>query len=73
MQIIPLHPNDLIQLKKAHPCGGDLFRVLRVGSDVRVKCETCGRDMTLDRIKLEKSIRKTLTDAQADPNAKGTL
>lgn len=72
MQIIPLHPNDLVQLKKAHPCGGDLFRILRVGSEVRVKCETCGRDMTLDRIKLEKSIRKALTDAQNDLSAKGT-
>lgn len=61
MQIIPLHPNDRIQLKKNHPCGGSVFVILRVGSDVRIKCETCGRDMTLDRLKLEKSIKKTLT------------
>ena len=62
MQIIPLHPSDRIQLKKPHPCGGDCFVILRVGSEVRVKCETCGRDMTLDRVKLEKSIRKILTE-----------
>ena len=71
MQIIPLHPGDRIQLKKAHPCGGDVFRILRVGSEVRIKCETCGRDMTVERIKLEKAIRKTLSEIQTQPNAKG--
>lgn len=72
MQIIPLHPSDRVQLKKAHPCGGDVFRILRVGSEVRVKCETCGRDMTMDRIRLEKSIRKLLTDV-TDSIPKGTI
>ena len=66
MQIIPLHPNDRIQLKKPHPCGGNIFRVLRVGSEVRVICERCKRDMTIDRLKLEKAIKRTLTDIQTD-------
>ena len=57
MQIIPLHTGDRIQLKKQHPCGGNTFLILRVGSEVRIKCETCSRDMTLDRVKLEKAIR----------------
>ena len=64
MQIIPLRPFDRIQLKKAHPCGANVFVVLRVGSEVRIKCEGCGRDMTLDRLKLEKSIRRILTEPQ---------
>lgn len=72
MQIIPLHPNDRVQLKKAHPCGGDVFRILRVGSEVRVKCETCGRDMTMDRVKLEKSIRKALGNTP-DSTTKGPI
>lgn len=65
MPIIPLHPNDRIQLKKPHPCGNHMFLVLRVGSEVRIVCEGCKRDMTVDRLKLEKSIRKVLpSDAQ---------
>ena len=60
MQIIPLHLDDRLQLKKAHPCGGRIFRILRVGSVVRIVCETCGRDMTVDRIKLEKSVQRIL-------------
>ena len=69
MPIIPLHPNDRLRLKKPHPCGGSVFVVLRVGSEVRVKCENCGRDMTIDRMKLEKAIKRILTESESDINA----
>ena len=72
MQIIPLHAGDRVQLKKPHPCGNNLFRILRVGSEVRVICETCGRDMTLDRVKLEKAIKQILTDTTI-PQKEGGL
>ena len=57
MQIIKLNVGDILELKKQHPCGGNLFKVARVGSDVRIICQKCSHDMTLDRIKLEKSIK----------------
>jgi len=72
MQIIPLHVGDRLQMKKQHPCGGCIFAVLRVGSEVRIKCETCGRDMTIDRVKLEKSIRRNLTQAEESDTKKGS-
>jgi hypothetical protein len=49
---------DRLLLRKPHPCGRDTFRVLRVGSDVRIVCDGCGRDMTLPREKLEKMIKR---------------
>ena len=58
--ILKFRLHDRIQLKKTHPCGGTVFRILRVGSEVRIVCETCGRDMTMDRIRLEKSVRQIL-------------
>ena len=58
MQIIRMRVGDILELKKPHPCGTREFTVLRVGSDIRVKCLGCGRDMTVPREKLEKSIRK---------------
>ena len=67
MPILQLHPEDRVQLKKPHPCGGKIFRIVRVGSEVRVICETCGRDMTLDRIKLEKAIKQILTNTTKSP------
>ena len=61
MQIIKINVGDMIELKKPHPCGSKKFKVARVGSDVRIICEGCGRDMTLDRVKLEKSIRNIVS------------
>ena len=55
--IIPLSVGDVLELKKPHPCGKSRFSVLRVGGEVRIKCENCGRDMTIDRIKLEKAVK----------------
>ena len=49
---------DILIMKKNHPCGSNQFKILRVGSDVRVVCLGCSRDMTVDRIKFEKSIKK---------------
>lgn len=61
MEILKIRPMDKLQLKKPHPCGGDVFRVLRVGAEVRIVCEHCGRDLTVDRIKLEKAVRRILS------------
>ena len=55
---------DVLELKKPHPCGEKQFTVMRVGSDIRVVCAGCGRDMVMDRIKLEKAIRKIIRTAE---------
>ena len=41
---------DVLRMKKKHPCGGDLWRVLRVGADFRLKCLTCGRVVMISRV-----------------------
>lgn len=61
MKPIPiLRVGDILELKKPHPCGTHQFRILRVGGDVRIVCTGCGRDMTVNRIKLEHSIKKII-------------
>ena len=49
---------DVLVMKKAHPCGSNTMRVLRVGSDIRVVCEGCGRDVTVPRLKLVKNVKE---------------
>ncbi|MBE6670052.1 MAG: DUF951 domain-containing protein [Ruminococcaceae bacterium] len=49
---------DTAILKKPHPCSSYSFLILRVGSDVRIKCRTCGHELTVDRIKFERMIKK---------------
>ncbi|MBQ8174825.1 MAG: DUF951 domain-containing protein [Clostridia bacterium] len=67
-EILRLFTGERLELKKPHPCGSRIFTVLRVGSDVRILCEGCGRDMVLDRVKLEKAVRQKLSVPKNDEN-----
>ena len=49
---------DVLTMKKAHPCGGTRFAVLRVGMDFRLRCTGCGREIMTPRSKAEKSIKR---------------
>lgn len=60
--MLTLSENDILEMKKKHPCGNTKFRVLYLGSDIKVMCLGCGREMILPRIKLEKSIKKVITN-----------
>ena len=58
MEFLRFKLNDTVELKKPHPCGSKMFRIMRVGSEMRLICQGCGRDMVMDRIKLEKATKK---------------
>ncbi|MBR3990891.1 MAG: DUF951 domain-containing protein [Clostridia bacterium] len=59
-EIPKIRPGDVLEMKKSHPCGSARFEVLRVGTDVRIVCLGCGRDVTVPRLKLERSVRRIL-------------
>ena len=48
---------DVVRMKKKHPCGGNTWKVLRVGSDCRLECVTCGHQIEITRSKIEKNIK----------------
>ncbi len=54
---IPFAVGDVVRLKKPHPCGGLDWSVVRLGADIGVKCETCGRRVLLPRRDLERRMR----------------
>ena len=60
MEIIKFKLGDIVELKKPHPCGAKQFKIMRVGSEMRIVCQGCGRDMNIDRIKLEKATKKLI-------------
>ena len=60
MNIVKFSVGDTLTLKKNHPCGSSSFTVQRVGSDIRIICQGCSRDLTLPRITLEKSIKRVI-------------
>ena len=64
MNIPKILVGDVLELKKKHPCGEDKFAVLRIGADFRIKCVGCGREVMLERVKVEKNIKKIIREEQ---------
>ncbi|NLW52334.1 MAG: DUF951 domain-containing protein [Tissierellia bacterium] len=50
--------NDIVTLKKGHPCGENKWEILRTGVDIKVKCLGCDKQIWLTRIEFEKRLRK---------------
>ena len=57
-----LRLNQRVELKKQHPCGGKVWTVLRVGMDIKLRCERCGHELMLPRSKAAKAIKKILDE-----------
>ena len=57
-----LSVGDKIETKKNHPCGKKsfVFTVLRTGADIKIKCDNCGREVMLPRLKIEKMIKNII-------------
>ena len=53
---------DILVMKKPHPCGSERWLVLRTGMDFRLRCCGCGHEVLLPRSKAEKSIKKIVRD-----------
>lgn len=70
MKILVLRPDDCVILKKPHPCGGHRFRIVRVGARVRLLCLECGRDLEMDRVRLEKAVRERIAAQDAASETK---
>jgi len=58
---------DILVMKKEHPCGSKEWLVLRTGMDFRLWCCGCGHEVMLPRSKAEKNIRQILRDGTAVP------
>jgi hypothetical protein len=57
---LDIRVGDVLELKKAHPCGGKSWLVLRVGMDFRLRCQGCGHELMLPRVKAEKAVKKII-------------
>ena len=53
---------DIVKLKKQHPCGSKVWTILRVGMDIKLRCQGCGHELMLPRSKAEKAIKKILEE-----------
>ena len=55
-----LRLNDVLMLRKTHPCGGNEWKVIRLGADIGLVCLQCGRQVLLSRRELAHRVKKTI-------------
>jgi hypothetical protein len=51
---------DTVRLRKAHPCGGLDWRVVRLGTDIGIVCLSCGRKVMIPRGQFVRRVKKQL-------------
>ena len=57
---------SLVVMKKAHPCGSNEWKIIRMGVDMKIKCIKCGREVMLDRLEFEKKLKKVIGEADGE-------
>ena len=55
-----------VELKKQHPCGSKVWKILRVGMDIKLRCDGCCHELMLPRSKVEKAIKRILPEEEQD-------
>lgn len=52
---------SIVMMKKPHPCGTNLWEIVRIGADIKIKCVNCSRIIMLSRIDFNKKLKKVIT------------
>jgi hypothetical protein len=55
-----LQLEDLLRLRKPHPCGSTDWKVVRLGADIGLECLRCGRKVLLPRRDLARRLKTKL-------------
>jgi hypothetical protein len=58
---LQLYLDDVLRLRKPHPCGGFEWRIVRLGADIGLECLTCHRRILLPRREVERRMKTFVT------------
>ena len=52
--------DDIVEMKKSHPCASKskLFKIIRLGADIKIQCLGCGNIIMMPRHDFEKRMKK---------------
>ena len=56
--------NDIVEMKKEHPCQNrsKRFQIVRLGADIKIKCLGCGNSIMLSRHNFNKNLKKVIKE-----------
>jgi hypothetical protein len=60
---VEVHLDDIVRLRKPHPCGSYDWRVVRLGADIGLKCLGCGHRVLLPRSTFERRLKTFISRA----------
>lgn len=52
--------HDVVEMKKAHPCGTNRWEIIRMGADIKLDCLGCDHVVMMPRRQFEKRMKKVL-------------
>lgn len=58
--------NDIVIMKKVHPCGCNEFEIIRLGADIKIRCTNCNRVIMLPRVDFNKKIKKVVENEKKE-------
>jgi hypothetical protein len=64
---LPLYLDDVVSLRKPHPCGGDTWRIVRLGADIGLRCTTCEHRVLVARSSVERDIKRFVSRGPQAP------
>jgi hypothetical protein len=69
LMVLDIRIGDVVRLRKPHPCGGYEWQVVRLGADIGIVCQTCGRRVLLPRREFEKRVKTFVRRANTSSTA----
>ncbi len=61
---------DIVQMKKDHPCKkSSYWEIVRVGTDIKIKCQGCGNVIMMERREFERKCKKLVHKAGVESNS----
>lgn len=63
---IEINLGDIVQMRKPHPCGGDTWKVVRLGAEIGIRCLTCEHKVLLPRATFERRVKRFVERATPD-------
>lgn len=64
MEIKKYNLGTKVILKKGHPCGSNMWEIIRTGADIKIKCLGCNHVVMLPRVDFDKKIKKIVSDEE---------
>jgi len=63
--------DDIVRLRKPHPCGSYEWRIVRLGADIGLECLRCNRRVLLDRRTLARRLKKIVPKSSDESTSGG--